>query len=316
MNQILFTGDEQYTRNQKEKITKINNKSKNTLPINSILIFFAICIIILGICIICGSLYGNYRLNESIEANLKPEITVTQNEDDTITIMVTHKRAIKEFVYQWNDEEEQVINGENQNEASITIDIPNGNNTLQVIAKSEKGQETNCTKQYKLTMPTIELESVSNGVKIIASCVEKIDYVQYSWDEGEVQKIEVGEEKYEGIINTLIGKHTLKVEVVNISGEKISEERVIVGDTEPTLSIEAKLIDGKAAFVIQIEDDEKIDTVEIVHNSGEKQTIEVNDKTYNKEIIMTEGEVNTLIVRATNLNGLSKTKGVKFNNSK
>ena len=68
------------------------------------------------------------------------------------------------------------------------------------------------------------------------------------------------------------------------------------------------------AFVINAEDDEKITKVEITHNGGTKQTIDVNDKTYHKDLIMTTGETNTLIVTVTNINGLTKTLRVKFDN--
>ena len=42
--------------------------------------------------------------------------------------------------------------------------------------------------------------------------------------------------------------------------------------------------------------------------------VDVNDLTYKKDIIMTTGETNTLIVKVTNLNGLAKTSRVKFDN--
>ena len=48
-----------------------------------------------------------------------------------------------------------------------------------------------------------------------------------------------------------------------------------MGDTEPTLNVQSKLINGKISFVIDAEDDEEIKTIEIIHNGGEKQTINV-----------------------------------------
>lgn len=313
MNQILFTGENQYIKRTKEKV---NTNKNNKLPIKGVMIFFVICLIVLGGIIICGSLYGKYRLNESIEANIKPEIAVTKNDDNTINIIITHKKGLKSASYQWNEDDAVILQTENKENEMInnTIDLPEGINTLKVIAVGVNEQESSITQQYILTKPTIELYPVDNGIQIVASSSEIIEYVQYNWDDGEIQKIEVGEEKYEGIINTPKGKHTLKIEVVNISGEKTEEIRTIVGDTEPTVKIESKLIDRKATFVIDVEDDEKIETIEITHNGGEKQVIEVNEKTYHKEVIMTEGELNTILIKATNLNGLTKTRGVKFNN--
>lgn len=313
MNQILDTGEERVI----EPVAKKIEKQKKVLPINGILIFFAISIIILGICMVIGGKYSKDKINAEAEASIKPQISLERNDDDnTITILVTNIKEIKEVTYRWNEEEIIMIDGKSRKNIVEKIDLINGENTLKVTATGENGQKVNLEKKFTYinNVPNIELEAVANGVKVIATSDEIIEYVQYGWDDGEMQKVEVGKEKYEGIINTPKGKHTLKIEVVNTSGGKANEERVIVGDTEPTVNIESKLVDGKITFVIDIEDDEKIETIEITHNGGEKQIIEVNDKTYHKEVIMTEGELNTILVKAINLNGLTKTRGVKFNN--
>ena len=63
MNQILITGD--------EVIKEPVKKQKKVLPIKSIAAFYAICTIILGICMITGSVYANAKINESVEASKK-----------------------------------------------------------------------------------------------------------------------------------------------------------------------------------------------------------------------------------------------------
>ena len=146
-----------------------------------------------------------------------------------------------------------------------------------------------------------------------AASEEGIDYIQYSWDDEEIQEILVGEEEYEGIINAPKGLHTLTIEVVNTNGIKAELKQNVVGDTEPTIEIKSLIVNQKATFVIDVEDDESITTVQIVHNGGEKQIFEVNSGTYHEEIVMTEGK-NTLIVTAQNKNGLQKTRGVRFEN--
>lgn len=309
MNQILDTGE--------EVLTKKVKKQKKVLPINGIVAFYAISIIILGICMITGSVYANEKINEAIDAGKKPEISVERNDDNnTIQITVTHEvRGIKNIVYRWNDEDEITIDGENKKTVIETIDLIGGENTLTVIATDENGQTTKLEKTYMAgNIPQIELEAVSNGVKIIVSSEQKIEYVQYSWDDGELQKIEVGEENYEGIINAPKGQHTLKIKVVDINGMKASKDQVVVGDTEPTVNVESKLVNGKATFVIDAEDDENIKTITIIHNGGEQQVINVNSKTYHGEIVMAEGEINTIIVTAINNNNLSKTRRIKFDN--
>ena len=312
MNQILITGEE------KVKVKK-EKKEKKVLPINGIVSFFAITIIILGICMISGSVYAKDKINSVVEANAKPQVEINRNdEDNTIEINVQHIRNITKIVYRWNDEEETVLygkNGERSKNVSETIDLIGGKNTLSVEITEENGETVTYEKTYTAgNIPEIKLEAVSNGVKVIATSEATIDYISYNWDDGEEEKITVGDKSYEGTINAPKGQHTLKIEVVDTNNMKANKTQAVVGDTEPTLEIKPQYVDGKVAFVINASDDEKITKVEITHNGGEKQIIDVNDLTYQKNIIMTTGETNTLIVTVTNLNGLTKTSRVKFDN--
>lgn len=314
MNQILVTGEEQRPGKATGKGSK--QRQKQVLPVNGIVVFYAISIIILGICMISGSVYAKNKINETVEANIKPEITVERNdEDNTIEIKVTHIRNIKSITYGWNDGEKTLIDGVNTKELTRTIDLIGGENTLKISVTEENGQIKTFEKTFLAgNLPEITLEAVSNGVKVIAKSEEKIEYVNYSWDDGEIQKIEIGEKEYEGIISVPKGEHLLKLEVVAENGMTARKEQKVVGDTEPTVKIQSKLLDGIPTFVIDVEDDDRIKTISVIHNGGEEKVINVDAKTYQYQIIMTEGEVNTVIVKATNRNNLTNVKGAKFKN--
>ena len=287
MNQILITGEEK-TKSKKVK------KEKKVLPVGLITSFFAISIMIVGICMISGSVYAKERINEVVAASLKPQVEINRNDDDnTVEINVKHIRAITKIAYKWNEEEETIIDGKNRKNISETIDLIGGKNTLTVAITEENGQTVTYEKTYTVgNIPEIKLEAVSNGVKLIATSEAKISYIVYSWDNGEEQKIEVVDE------NDMKAKKT----------------QAVVGDTEPVLNVDPDYVDGKVAFKIDAEDDEQITKVEITHNGGKKQVIDVNDKTYHNDVIMTTGETNTIIVTVTNINGLTKTSRVKFDN--
>lgn len=306
MNQILITGEE------KVKV----KKEKKVLPIKVIVSFFAICIMILGICMISGGVYAKDKINDVVEANAKPQVDINRNDDNnTVEINIKHIRGIKQISYRWNDEEENVIDGKNQKNISETIDLIGGQNTLTVTITEENGQSVTYEKQYKVgNIPVIKLEAVSNGVQLNSTSETKIDYIVYNWDDGEEQKIEVGNTSYEGIINAPKGKHILKIRVVDVNQMEAKKEQEVVGDTEPTATVKPQYVDGKVAFVIDAEDDENITTVEITHNGEAKQSENVGNTTYHKIVEMTEGETNTLIVTVTNINGLQKTLRVKFDN--
>lgn len=306
MNQILITGEEKIKR----------KKEKKVLPVKVIVSFFAICIIILGICMISCSVYAKDKINEVVEANAKPQVEINRNDDNnTIEINVNHVRGITQIAYRWNDEEETVIDGNNQKNVSETIHLLGGQNTLTVTVTEENGESVTYEKQYKAgNIPTIKLEAVSNGVQLTSTSESTIKYIVYSWDDGEEQTIEVGDSSYEGIINAPKGEHMLKITVVDENNMEAKKEQKVVGDTEPTLTVKPDYVNGKVSFVIDAEDDELIRTVEITHNGGTKQTIDVNDTKYHNDLEMTTGETNTLIVTVTNKNNLQKTLRVKFDN--
>ncbi len=306
MNQILITGEE------KIKI----KKEKKVLPVKTIVSFFSICIIILGICMISCSVYAKDKINEVVEANTKPQVEINRNDDNnTIEINVKHIRGITKIAYKWNDEEQKVIEENNQKNISETIDLPGGENKLTVTITEENGESVTYEKQYKAgNIPVIKLEAVSNGVQLTSTSEVKISYILYNWDDGEEQKIEVANKSYEGIINAPKGEHLLKITVVDENNMEAKKEQKVVGDTEPTLTVKPDYVEGKVAFVIDAEDDELIKTVELTHNGGTKETINVNDTKYHNDLVMTEGETNTLIVTVTNKNGLQKTLRVKFDN--
>ena len=321
MNQILVTGDEynnnQYNNNNnrnKPNKTKMP-KEKNVLGINGIVIFYAICIIILGICMISGSVYAKGKINETVLANIKPTVDMIRNDNNnTVELTIKHIRGIKTVSYRWNAEEPITINGNNSKEISETIDLLGGKNTLIVDITEENGETVTYQKEFTVgNIPKITLEAVANGVKVTVTNEDEIDFIVYSWDEGEEQRIEVGDTEYEGTISAPSGQHTLKIEATNVNGVTAEKEQVVVGDTEPTLKLGASIVNDKLVFTIDAEDDQGISTIQIQHNDGEIQTINVNDKTYHEEVEMTEG-VNKLVVLITNINGLETVQGVQFNN--
>ena len=108
---------------------------------------------------ISGSVYAKGKINETVEANIRPVISVERNEDDkTLQILVTHIRAIKNITYQWNEEEIVMINTQNKKEINKTIDLIGGENILKIIATEENGRTTLFEKKYIAgNIPKIEL---------------------------------------------------------------------------------------------------------------------------------------------------------------
>ena len=285
MNQILVTGGENERIYKTQKTQKIK-KEKKPLSKKTIVIIYAISIIILGICIIIGSIYSKEKINKTVESATKPTVDIVRNDDNnTLEIQVNHIRGITKLEYWWNSEEATTINGNNQKQITETIELLGGTNTLTLQITEENGQTVKYSKQYTVSnIPTIELEAVSNGIKIISTSESEIEYIRYNWDNGENQEIQVGNTAYEGII------------------------------TAPMIKITANyLSNGKVGFIIEATDEDQIATVELTLNDGTPQTIEVNDKTYSGEVEMVSGE-NRLKVVVKNRSGIEKVQGAKFVN--
>lgn len=308
MNQILITGEE---INNKE-----TKKEKKLVEINKIVIFFALCIIILGGCIVFAGIYSKIKTNQTVEANTKPIVQIEKNDNNnTVDIKIEHIKGIKEIKYKWNNEEETIINGNNKTNIFQQIELRGGKNTLTVTVVDENNQTVSYQKEYTVgNIPEIELNAVSNGISIKITCEDIIENIKYSWDNEDEQVINVNNTVYEGIVNAPKGQHTLYIVATTTEGIKTTKSQLVVGDTEPTLNIRADIINGKLSFVIDAEDDEQITKVEIMLNEGETQVINVNAKTYHNEIEMTDGIINKLMVTVYNINGLKKTIGASFNN--
>lgn len=156
----------------------------------------------------------------------------------------------------------------------------------------------------------IEFSSVEDGVKLnIVSDIE-IKNIKYGWDEEELTTIELENQKeYETIIPTKQGTHTLNVEVEDINGNIESESQLVIGDTEPELTIGT---DGISNYVVKASDDEQLTKI-IIKINDEVQEIEINEKEFEKALPIPTGD-SIIDVTVYNLNGLSINKKAKVTN--
>ena len=94
MNQILMV------ENKKEK--KKKRKSGNSAPadIKSIVRFFAIVIIIFGICVIGQASYAVYRDSKGNNTDDLAKISITR-ENDVLVVNVQSTYIIEKFNYNW-----------------------------------------------------------------------------------------------------------------------------------------------------------------------------------------------------------------------
>lgn len=79
------------------------------------------------------------------------EIVLENKNEDQLILKVMHGQIIDNVIYYWNNEEENKINGNGGKYVEKTLDIPNGENTLHVIAKDINNMTQEVNKTYTKT---------------------------------------------------------------------------------------------------------------------------------------------------------------------
>ena len=310
MNQILDTGEEQfknnninygnYNQNKKQKI----HKEKSVIEINKIVIFFAISILILGICIIGGSIYSKDKVRKAVEESAKPVIDFYLNEEDnSVNISVQHQKGIAQVSYILNDEEEKTINGNNEKNLSTTIKLSGGKNKIVVVAVDVNNHTVEYEHEYVIgNLAEISLENVDNAVKMTINSVEKIKTITYNWDDGENTVINVDSTEYTGKITAPKGKHTLKITVLDEKNVKTEKTQVVIGTTAPKIDMSLTIKENEYYCLINITDETNIKNVKITLDGEEKVNTSVNSTTYATEIKLKDNSSNIINVEASNGN--------------
>ena len=306
MNQILSTEN-------------ISNKGKynkgSQKDIKTVIKFFAIILIIFGIFITASSSYALYKNNEKKEfPTTKPEIVLENKNEDQLILKVMHGQIIDNVIYYWNNEEENRINGNGGKYVEKTLDIPNGENTLHVIAKDINNMTQEVNKTYTKTAQSgnvnIEIKLSGNNISISFTSEEKISYIKYNWDDEEEKEVEVNDTQYKTEIEAIKGEHTLTVYAVDENGNETKEVKKIIGTTKPKIQISK----GDDCFVITATDESGIDKVVIKRTSDNKSfTMKAkdNEKEYKCEFPLEEGE-NRIEITVYNINGATEQAKAKL----
>lgn len=218
MNQILLV----------ENRSGKNNKRSSSPDIKKIVIFFAVAIIVFGIILVIKGISGISKKGDntadggsefSVPQNSSqpeqvqtPDVNRTDEEDPTLDLSILGNKikvvakddvAIAYVEYTWNNGEQQIIEVNDENKASLEsyIDILPGKNTLWVNVVDASGKSKDRTLEIKgRVLPEIEMFITSDGTGIIikATCTDGLDHVVWRVDDGDGAQISFTGE-FEGI---------------------------------------------------------------------------------------------------------------------
>ena len=162
----------------------------------------------------------------------KPNIEVTQTEEGTanISIVASDETAITEMTYKINDDQEVTVQATEEGQKEITQDItlPEGQNTLTVVAKDTTDNVTTYEKQIIVSSkPTIEIVSQEGNtitLKIsdkygLKDVIVNLNGKVYSSKDID-QNPNVNKNEIYVPLELQSGNNVLSIEVTNVNGLK------------------------------------------------------------------------------------------------
>lgn len=314
MNQILATK----TDNKKRKKPKMPGKSVSS-DIAKVTKVFAIGLIIFGGCVIGTGSYALYKEKETtnkttINEMSKPVISVEAIEGDESTILLktTSNIGIETVVYQWNDGKKTTLTGNGGKYLEQKVQIPSGSNVLNITVVDSQNQESTYSKKYELNS-NIKLEAIGNGkIKIEYAGETEISYLTYRWDDQDENKIDINSKTIDKEIDTLNGKHTLTIIVVDVNNHTETKVQQTNGVSIPTIDI--RFNEDKTSYIINVKDDVELKEVIITldEDDSKKYGQKINGKEFQFEIALKEGSDNKMKVQVTNSDDQTAEKAVMF----
>lgn len=292
MNQILYVQDK---------------KTNSSVDTKKVVLFFAVSIIIFGLIFLGQGAYSLYQnkqntkvSEEPIEPSIDtpisvPTINLTKTEDNKVVIKVESEIQISNIIYGWNNETTKTIEGNGATNIEEIIDIPTGENTLNVSVIDSNGSETNKQETYivEQSKPVIDLSVVGNDIKITVTSEEELSYITYKWNSEEEKKEDMktyeDRTKFEKSIEIPRGENTLKIVAVDKNENKTEKTQEIKGVTKPK---EPKVVVKGRYIDFTVEAEENIASVEYTIN-GKKYLMNQDTfgetKTVHYKVPMIEG---------------------------
>lgn len=293
--------------------TSTNNKKSNKASIKSILIVFSIMLILFGIGLLLNgaySYYNNLAKNNSdnglqVKTSNKPNISIEVEDSNSINIVVTHDKELSKVTYSINNEKETEIDTNGNKEVSQNVTLLSRTSKVMIYAEDINGISSSYEKDFVVEpKPNIKLDRVENKIQVTVESEIKIKTVQYYWDNDidNMQTYEINDVKNVTLIEPMEDIHTLNIVATDIEGNKKEVSQKVKGDKQPEVSITS---DGNK-FIIRASDDEKLSKIEIILNSGEIISKEIDDKEYMTTVDLNlELDTNYISVTVYNINGIS-----------
>lgn len=314
MNQILVTEVE----NKKKR--KRNRNTTTSIEIAKIIRFFAIFIMVFGLCLIGHSSYALYRDIKASNTENLASISITRI-NDTLNVDVKSVYNIENFKYSWENSEQRSI-PENSKSFTEEIILPSENSILTIILEDETGRAVTYTKEVILdgidiAKPSISIDQQATSIRVKAEDETEIAYMTYKIDNGREITVNKNNDTDKTIEYAITqdeigrGTHTITATAVDSSGNSSTDENEVVISTERPEIKNLYVDQENGQLIIEAADADGIQSIEVNLNGAVHKIDNVNrtDATFSLKLI--EG-TNTLSIKIQNVNGLSVTGSMEF----
>ena len=315
MNQILSMQSDENNYNNKNNLNNKKTQYKtpsNKANIKSIVKFFSIFIILFGIILIADSSYSIISSRPKLKDN--PNITMKRIDLEAI-IKVNTDKPIRQLSYRWGQEDEKIVQSNGTVEVEVAVEIPDGNNVLNITIIDYYGNKTDYQKQYinnrnDKEKPKIEITVIGNTLNIVAKDETELSYLTYKWNDEESTRIDRKQDSedkttLQAKVEVRKGQNTLTIVAVDKEGNKETKTQAIKGANKPTFTVTTE---GNN-LVISAKDDEGIAKLEVTLDGV---TTDTGDTPIDQKDIVARQELtpgtHTITIVVTNMSGLKEEK--------
>ena len=317
MNQILATNSQKMNNKPKKEKQPKMSRTSGTTDVAKVAKIFAIILLLFGICVIGTGSYAIYQSgqlgNEVTMVNPVISLEEVPEDETTLLLTVTSNIGIDHVAYQWNDEKQTTLSGNSSAYVEQKIQIPAGSNILKITATDIQNNESTYTKKCELESNII-LEATDTGkIKISYEGDKEIAYMTYRWDDGEEETIDIDANTINEEIETLSGRHTLTVVVVDAENHTETKVQETNGVSIPKIDIQSNRPEN-TAYIITVTDDIELKEVVVTLNDDDTKRYgqKLSGKEYTFQIPLQNGSDNKLKVEVTNSDNQKAERKVKF----
>lgn len=291
---------------------------RGPLETRTTVLILAIVLIVFGVAMagmgIFGLVNGLSGKNQPTEEWPKFD---AQQDENTLYITVSDIVTIDKMVYYWNNGFSTEVPGEGTKHLMATINVPAGENILNLKSIDVNGKETSYQKSFTGTevtdqeKPVIDLSLIGTKLNIVAKTTTQtpIAYVTYQWNNDQETRVDATDDRTTIETQTAIpkGENTITIIAVKENGISHTVKRTISGLVKPDIKVDQQ--DNK--LKIKISHESGVKSAKIVFNdrnvSLTKDRFGEDKKEVELTLTLKQGQQNTIYIEAESCDGAKDT---------